>query len=53
MYRGISLLSHVGKMYANILKKRTAHKVEPLQSEAQMGSERENGAQTLCFLLGT
>ena len=36
-YRGISLLSHVGKMHAKILEQRTRAKTEHLLSDAQFG----------------
>ena len=44
-YRGISLLSHTGKICAKILKQRTRHKVEPLLSDVQMGFRKGRGAQ--------
>ena len=40
-YRGISLLSHVGKMYAKILEQHTRAKTEHLLSDAQFGFRKE------------
>ena len=42
-YRGISLLSHAGKMYAKILKHRTGYIVEPYHSDAQFGFRKGRG----------
>ena len=39
----ISVLSHVGKMYAEVLEQRARCKVEPLLSEAQMGFRKGRG----------
>ena len=50
-YRGISLLSHTGKMYAKILEQRTQYKVEPLLSEAQMGFRKGRGRTDAVFAL--
>ena len=50
-YRGISLLSHTGKMYAKILEQRTRYKVEPLLSEAQMGFRKGRGCTDAIFAL--
>ncbi|GFS12637.1 RNA-directed DNA polymerase from mobile element jockey [Elysia marginata] len=46
-YRGISLLSHVGKMFAKILERRIRAKTEHLLSNSSLVLEREEGAQTL------
>ena len=50
-YRGISLLSHVGKMYAKILEQRIRHKVEPLLSESQFGFRKGRGCTDAIFAL--
>ena len=50
-YRGISLLSHTGKMYAKILEQRTRYKVEPLLSEAQMSFRKGRGCTDAVFAL--
>ena len=49
MYRGISLLSHVGKMYAKVLEQQTRCKVEPFLSEAQMGFRKGRGCTDAIF----
>ena len=51
MYRNISLLSHVGKMYAKVWEQRARHKVEPFLSEAQMGFRKERGCTDAIFAL--
>ena len=51
MYRGISLLSHVGKMYAKVLEQRTRYKVEPFLSQAQMGFRKGRGCTVAIFNL--
>ena len=51
MYRGISLLSHVAKMYAKVLEQRTRYKVEQLLSEAQMGFRKGRGCTDAIFTL--
>ena len=50
-YRGISLLSHMAKMYANILEQRTRYKVEHLLSEAQVGFRKGRGCTDTIFAL--
>ena len=45
-YRGISLLSHVGKMYAKILEQRTRAKIEHLLGEVQFVFRK--GRRNLC-----
>ena len=50
-YRGISLLSHVGKMYAKILEQRARHKADPLLSETQMGFMKGRGCTDAIFTL--
>ena len=49
MYRGISLLSHVGKMYAKVLEQRARYKVEPFLSQAQMGFRKGKGCTDAIF----
>ena len=49
-YRGISLLSHTGKMYTNILEQSTRYKVEPL-SEVDMGFRKGRGCTDAIFAL--
>ena len=51
MYRDISLLSHVGKIYAKILEQRTRYKVEPFLSEAQIGFRKGRGCTDAIFTL--
>ena len=51
VYRYISLLSHVGKMYANALEQRTRYKVELFLSEAQMGFSKGRGCTDAIFVL--
>ena len=46
VYRGISLLSHAGKMYSKVLEQRARYKVEPFLSQAQMGFRKEGAAET-------
>ena len=50
-YRGISLLSHVGKMYAKILEQRTRAKTEHLLSDAQFGFRKGRGCTDAIFAL--
>jgi len=50
-YRGISLLSHVGKMYAKILDQRTRTKTEHLLSDAQFGFRKGRGCTDAIFAL--
>ncbi|KAL8561120.1 hypothetical protein ACOMHN_033703 [Nucella lapillus] len=50
-YRGISLLSHVGKMYAKILEQRTRAKTEQLLSDAQFGFRKGRGCTHAIFAL--
>ena len=50
-YRGISLLSHVGKMYAKILEQRTRVKAEHLLSDAQFGFRKGRGSTDAIFAL--
>ena len=50
-YRGISLLSHVGKMYAKILELRTRAKTEHLLSDAQFGFRKGRGCTDAIFAL--
>ena len=49
MYRGISLLSHVGKMYAKVLEQRTRYKAETFLSQAQMGFRKRRGCTDAIF----
>ena len=51
MYRGISLLSHVGKMYAKVLEQRARYKVEPFLRQAQMGFRKGRGCTDAIFAL--
>ena len=51
MYRGISLLSHVGKMYAKVLEHRTRYKAEPFLSEAQITFRKGKGYTHAIFAL--
>ena len=50
MYRGISLLNHVGKMYVKVLEQRARYKVEPFLNEAQMGFRKERGCTDAIFV---
>ena len=50
-YRGISLLSHVVKMYAKILEQRTRAKTEHLLSDAQFGFRKGRGCTHAIFAL--
>jgi len=50
-YRSISLLSHVGKMYAKILEQRTRAKAEHLLSNAQFGFRKGRGCTDAIFAL--
>ena len=50
-YRGISLLSHVGKMYAKILEQRVRAKVEYQLSNAQFGFRKGKGCTDAIFAL--
>ena len=50
-YRGISLLSHVGNMYAKILEQRTRTKTEHLLSDAQFGFRKGRGCTDAIFAL--
>ena len=50
-YRGISLLSHVGKMYAKIIEQRTRAKVERYLSKAQFGFRKGKGCTDAIFSL--
>ena len=49
MYRGIFLLSQVGKMYAKVLEQRARYKVEPFRSEAQVGFKKGRGCTDAIF----
>ena len=49
--RGISLLSHAGKMYARVLEQRTRYKVEKFLSQAQMGFRKGRGCTDAIFAL--
>ena len=51
MYRGISLLSHVSKMYGKVLEQRARYKVEPLLSQAHMGFRKGRGCTEAIFSL--
>ena len=51
MYRGISLLSHVGKMYAKVLEQRARYNVEPFLSEAQIDFRKGRGCTDAIFAL--
>ena len=53
MCRGISLLSQVGKTYANVLEQGTRYKVEPFLSEAQMGLRKGRDYTDAIFTLKT
>jgi len=50
-YRGISLLSHAGKMYAKILEKRLRPSVEPQLSHCQFGFRKNKGCTDAIFTL--
>ena len=50
-YRGISLLSNTGKIYAKILEQRIRYKVEPLLSDVQMGFRKGSGCTDAIFAL--
>ena len=50
-YRGISLLSHTGKIYAKILEQRTRAKTDLLLSEAQFGFRKGRGCTDAIFAL--
>ena len=51
MYRGISLLSHMGKMYGKVLEQRARYNVEPFLSQAQMGFRKGRGCTDTIFTL--
>ena len=51
MYRGSSLLSHVGKMYAKVLEQLARYKVEPFLNQAQMGVRKGRGYTDAIFAL--
>ena len=51
MYRGISLLSHVGKMYTKVLEQRTRYKIKPFLSQAQMSFRKGRGCTDAIFAL--
>ena len=51
MYRGISLLTHVGKMYSKVLEQRTRYTVEPFLSQAHMGFRKGSGFTDAIFTL--
>lgn len=48
-YRGISLLSHVGKMFAKILERRIRTKAEHLLSNSQFGFRKGRGCTDAIF----
>ena len=50
-YRGISLLSHTGKIYAKIPEQLTGYKVEPLLSDAHKASRKGRGCSDAIFAL--
>ena len=50
-YRGISLLSHSGKMYAKILERRTRQIVDTTLSQAQFGFRKGRGCTDAIFAL--
>ncbi|GFS16387.1 retrovirus-related Pol polyprotein LINE-1 [Elysia marginata] len=50
-YRGISLLSHVGKMFAKILERRIRAKTEHLLSNSQFGFRKGRGCADAIFAL--
>ncbi|GFR90787.1 reverse transcriptase-like protein [Elysia marginata] len=50
-YRGISLLSHVGKMFAKILERRIRAKTEHLLSNSQFGFRKGRGCTDAIFAL--
>ena len=51
MYRSISLLSHVFKMYTKVLDQRARHKVAPFLSEAQMAFRKGRSCTDAIFAL--
>ena len=50
-YKGISLPSNVGKMYAKILELCTREIVEPYLSKAQFGFRKDRGCKDAIFVL--
>ena len=50
-HRGISLLSHTGKLFATILDQRTRYQVKPLLSDVQMGFRKGRGCTDAIFAL--
>ena len=50
-YRGISLLSHVGKMYVKVLKFHTRTIVEPYLNKTQFGFRKDRGYISAIFVL--
>jgi len=50
-YRGISLLSHIGKMYAKILEKRIRPIADPQLCQAQFGFRKNRGCTDAIFAL--
>ena len=50
-YRGISLLSHAGKLYAKIVEKRLRPVLEQQLSNTQMGFRRNRGCTDAIFIL--
>ena len=51
MYRGISVLSHVRKMYAKVLEQRARYKAEPFVNEAQIGFRKGRDSTNPSFTL--
>ena len=49
--RGMSLLSHTGKIYSKILERRNRYKVEPLPSDAHIGFRKVRGCTDAIFVL--
>ena len=49
MYRGIYLLSHVGKMYAKGLEQRTRYKIQPSLSDSQISFRNGRGCTDAVF----
>lgn len=50
-YKDISLLSHVGEMYAKVLEQRSRAKVEILLSDAQFGFRKGKACTDAIFAL--
>ena len=50
-YRGVSLLSHTGKMYTKIFKQWTGYRVNPYLSDAKLGFRKGRGCTYVIFVL--